>query len=262
MRPRIAIPVPNSTRIDYVLRALPQYERAVRAAGGEPVVIDVKGTNAEIAQALKLCDGVLLPGSPADVDPEKYGAQRHPKTAPADALRDNADELLLQDAYNMRKPVFAICYGLQSLNVWRTGTLDQQLPEGVKHEAGRTVAQAHSVQVSPGSNLGAILCDAGALSDGDQLVMPVNSSHHQAADVLGDGLRLVAWCPEDGVKDAVEGTAPDHFVLGVQWHPERTYEDDAASRALFHAFIQAAAQWHAQLASKQQDFESVPRKTG
>jgi len=70
-------------------------------------------------------------------------------------------------------------------------------------------------------------------------------------------LRLAAWCPEDGVKEAVEGTAPDHFVLGVQWHPERTYEDDAASRALFRAFIQAAAEWHAQLASKQQDFESV-----
>ncbi len=261
MKPRIAIPVPNSTRTDYVLRALPQYEHAVREAGGEPVVIDVKGTNAEIAQAVKLCDGVLLPGSPADVDPEKYGAQRHPKTAPADALRDNADELLLQDAYNMRKPVFAICYGLQSLNVWRTGTLDQELPAGVKHEAGRTVAQAHGVQVSPGSNLGAILRDAGALPGGGQLVLPVNSSHHQAVDVLGDGLQLVAWCPEDKVKEAVEGTAPDHFVLGVQWHPERTFEDEAASRALFRAFVKAAAEWHEQVASQQQDFESVPRKS-
>ena len=110
--------------------------RAVRAAGGEPVVIAATATNSEIAQAVKRCDGVLLPGSPADVDPEKYGAQRHPETAPADAFRDNADELLLQDAYNMRKPVFGICYGLQSLNVWRTGTLDQELPAGVKHEAG------------------------------------------------------------------------------------------------------------------------------
>jgi putative glutamine amidotransferase len=261
MKPRIAIPLPNSKRPDYVLRALPQYESAVRAAGGEPVVIDVKGTNAEIAQAVKLCDGVLLPGSPADVDPEKYGATRHPKTAPADALRDNADELLLQDAYNMRKPVFGICYGLQSLNVWRTGTLDQQLPEGVNHEAGRKVAQAHQVRVEPRSKLAAILRDAGTLPEGDEIAMPVNSSHHQAPDVLGDGLRLVAWCPEDGVKEAVEGTAPDHFVLGVQWHPERTYDDDATSRALFRAFIQAAAMWHAQLASKQQDFESLPRKT-
>jgi len=80
---------------------------------------------------VKACDGVLLPGSPADVDPEKYGAERHPDTAPADPFRDSTDELLLQDAYNMRKPVFGICYGLQSLNVWRTGTLDQAVPKGV-----------------------------------------------------------------------------------------------------------------------------------
>jgi len=259
MKPRIAIPIPNSTRTDYVLRALPQYERAVRSAGGEPVVIDVRGTNTEIAQAVKACDGVLLPGSPADVDPEKYGAQKHAKTAPADPLRDNADELLLQDAYNMRKPVFGICYGLQSLNVWRTGTLNQELPEGVKHEAGRSVAQAHHVRIAPGSQLGTILRQAGALAEGGELVMPVNSSHHQAPKVVGDGLRLVAWCPDDGVKEAVEGTASDHFVLGVQWHPERTYDEDSASRALFRAFVEAAGNWHAHLTSKQQDFESVER---
>ncbi len=259
MKPRIAIPVPNSKRPDYVLRALPQYEQAVREAGGEPVIIDVKDTNAEIAQTVKLCDGVLLPGSPADVDPEKYGAPRHPKTAPADPLRDNADELLLQDAYNMRKPVFGICYGLQSLNVWRTGTLDQELPEGVKHEAGSKVVQAHQVRIEQQSKLATILRAAGALPERDELAMPVNSSHHQAPQTLGDGLCLAAWCPEDDVKEAVEGTAPDHFVLGVQWHPERTYEEDAASRALFRAFVKAAAEWHERLASRQQDFESVER---
>ena len=73
MKPRIAIPVPNSTDTKYVMRALPQYERAIREAGGEPVIIDVKADNAEIAQQVKTCDGVLLPGSPADVDPEKFG---------------------------------------------------------------------------------------------------------------------------------------------------------------------------------------------
>jgi len=260
MKPRIAIPVPNSKRTDYVLRAMPQYESAVRAAGGEPVVIDVKGTNAEIAQAVKLCDGVLLPGSPADVDPQKYGAQKHPGTTPADPRRDNADELLLQDAYNMRKPIFATCYGLQSLNVWRTGTLAQDLPTLVKHEAGKATVRAHRVQLDPQSKLAAVLREAGALPESFGLVMAVNSNHHQAPDVLGDGLRLVAWCPEDGVKEAVEGTAPDHFVLGVQWHPERTHEDDAASRALFRAFVKAAAEWHEGRASRQQDFESVERK--
>jgi putative glutamine amidotransferase len=257
MKPRIAIPVPNSKRPLYARLALPQYERAVRNAGGEPVVIASNASSTEIAQAVKSCDGVLLPGSPADVDPEKYGAARHPDTASADPFRDNTDELLLQDAYNMRKPVFGICYGLQSLNVWRTGTLDQVLPKGVKHSAGSKVAQVHRVEIDPESKLAGILRDAGALPDSDEPMLPVNSSHRQAAQTVGDGLRLVAWSPEDGVKEAVESTAPNHFVLGVQWHPERTYDTEPASRAMFQAFIRAAARWHEQLARKQQDFESV-----
>jgi putative glutamine amidotransferase len=257
MKPRIAIPVPNSKRPLYVSIALPQYERAVRNAGGQPVVIPVNAKPAEIAQAVKACDGVLLPGSPADVDPEKYGAVRHAATAPADPFRDNTDELLLQDAFNMRKPVFGICYGLQFLNVWRTGTLSQELPPGVNHNAGRKVERAHRVQIDAGSTLATILRQAGALPESNGLTIPVNSSHHQAPGTIGDGLRLVAWCPEDGVKEAVEGTAPDHFVLGVQWHPERTCDSEPASRAMFRAFIDAAAKWHEQLDSKQQDFESV-----
>jgi putative glutamine amidotransferase len=271
MKPCIAIPVPHSTRLLYSRLSLPPYENAVRQAGGEPVIIDVNATPSEIAQAVKRCDGVLLPGSPADVDPEKYGATRHPDTARADSFRDNTDELLLQDAYNMRKPVFGICYGLQSLNVWRTGTLDQALAKGVNHRAGRKVAQAHRVAVDAESKLAAILREANALpsshradigrddasQETNDLVIPVNSSHHQAADALGDGLRLAAWCPDDGVKEAVEGTSPDHFVLGVQWHPERTCDSEPASRAIFRAFVKAAARWHEQLAHKQQDFESV-----
>ena len=259
-KPRIAIPVPNSTRPDYVERALPQYVRAIEAEGGEALVIPANATSRDIAQAVKHCDGVLLPGSPADVDPEKYGAERHPKTAPTDPFRDNADELLLQDAYNMRKPIFGICYGLQSLNVWRTGTLDQDLPGPVKHAMGSKIAQAHKVKIEPGSRLAEILRSAKAMPEGNELVMPVNSSHHQAPDAVGDGLRLVAWCPNDLVKEAVEGTAPDHFVLGVQWHPERTYDSDAASRAMFRSFLQAAREWHERLKGKQQDFESVSQE--
>ena len=260
MKPRIAIPVPNSKRPLYVSLALPQYEHAVRSAGGEPVVIPVNAKSAEIAQAVKACDGVLLPGSPADVDPEKYGAVRHAATASSDPFRDNTDELLLQDAFNMRKPVFGICYGLQVLNVWRTGTLVQVLPPGVNHNAGRKVEKAHRVEVDGGSMLAKILRQAGALPESNDASIPVNSSHHQAPGTIGDGLRLVAWCPEDGVKEAVEGTAPDHFVLGVQWHPERTCDSEPASAAMFRAFIEAAAAWHQRLATRQQDFESVGRK--
>jgi len=260
MKPRIAIPIPNSTDSSYVMRALPQYEHAIREAGGEPVIIDVTAESAAIAQKVKMCDGVLLPGSPADVDPEKYGAARHPKTEAPDILRDNTDELLLQDAYNMRKPIFGICYGLQSLNVWRTGTLDQDVPAAVNHEAGKSVVDAHTAQIDPVSKLAAILRASAVLPAGASPTIPVNSSHHQAVEIVGDGLRLVAWCPADQVKEAIEGTADDHFVLCVQWHPERTYDSDAASRALFQAFIRAAADWHKKLPLKQQDFESLPGK--
>ena len=197
------------------------------------MVIEVNATSSEIAQAVKSCDGVLLPAVRPMSIPKNMARRGIRETAPSDPIRDNTDELLLQDAYNMRKPVFGIWYGLQSLNVWRTGTLDQHLPPGVNHEAGRRVAEAHRVQVDPESKLAAILRDAGALPDSKDFVMPVNSSHHQAPETVGDGLRLVAWCPEDNVREAVEGTAPDQFVLGVQWHPERTYDSDEASQAIF-----------------------------
>jgi len=123
MKPRIAIPVPHSSNREYVERALPQYQHAIEAAGGKMVLVPLDKTQDEIAELLKRSSGVVLPGSPADVDPEKYGARKHPKTQPPDAARDAADELFLQDAYNMRKPLLGICYGLQALNVWRSGTL-------------------------------------------------------------------------------------------------------------------------------------------
>jgi putative glutamine amidotransferase len=215
-----------------VARGLPQYVAAVEQAGGEPLVIPLDRSNDEIARLASLCNAVLLPGSPADVDPQKYGeAERHPKTAPSDPPRDNVDELLLQDAFNIRKPVLAICYGLQSLNVWRTGALVQHLNTGVTHSAGAKVARAHRVEVEAGSRLARIV---GGPS------LEVNSSHHQAAAAPGDGLRVVARCPEDGTIEALEGTAPEHFVLAVQWHPERMVGDDEPSRALFRALIEAA----------------------
>lgn len=236
MRPRIAIPVPHSNT-EYAQRVLPDYTQAVEAAGGEPVVIPLEATPEETAKLLNRCQGVLLPGSKADVDPQKYGAAKHSKTEAADPLRDAADELLIQDAYNMRKPILGICYGLQSLNVWRTGTLVQdiasELNSTVNHAAGRKVPRAHNVAIESGSRLAGIL--------GAEKTLAVNSSHHQAVEVAGDGLRVVARCTEDGVIEALESTLPDQWVVAVQWHPERSYDDDAASRALFRALVEAAA---------------------
>jgi putative glutamine amidotransferase len=242
MLPRIAIPVPHSGDPAYAERALPQYEQAVAMAGGEPVRIPLDQSPAEVMKLIERCDAVLLPGSKADVDPAKYDAPRHPETAPADAKRDTVDELLLQDAYNMRKPVLGICYGLQILNVYRTGTLLQHIESPVNHAAGRKIPVAHRVDIDPGSMLGEIVAEASGT-----LEIPVNSSHHQSADVVGDGLRVVARSPEDGIVEALEGTSPDHFVLAVQWHPERSVHDDEPSRAIFRALVQAARTRHGKL---------------
>jgi putative glutamine amidotransferase len=234
-RPQIAIPEPCSYDAEYSKRALPPYVRAVEACGGDVVVIPLTLPQEEIARRITGCAAVLLPGSKADVDPEKYNRQRHAKTAPADPLRDAADELLLQDAYNLHKPVLGICYGLQSLNVWRTGTLIQHLESKVNHEARRETEIAHQVLVAQDSLL------ASKLKRGPgKEAIPVNSSHHQAADLVGDGLRVAAWCPDDGTVEAIEGTLPGHYVLAVQWHPERSFERDEPSRNLFQSFVDAA----------------------
>jgi putative glutamine amidotransferase len=244
--PRIAIPMPHSIDLEYGERAIPQYERAVALAGGEPVRIPLDRNADEVKRLAEGCDGVLLPGSNADVDPARFGQARSPHTAAADPRRDVVDDLLLEDAYARRKPVLGICYGLQSLNVHCKGSLIQHIPAflpeaaraKVDHEAGRKVAIAHTVEIESGSKLAKIVDGAGP--GARSAVLPVNSSHHQSADAIGEGLRIVARCPDDGIIEAVEGTAPDHFVIGVQWHPERSVEDDVASLAIFQALVEAA----------------------
>src|SRR5229473_5031508 len=183
MKPRIAIPLPHGSDPEYAERALPQYERAVELAGGEAVRIPLDRSPAEVMKLIERCDAVLLPGSKADVDPAKFGAARHEKTEAADPKRDTVDELLLQDAYNMHKPVLGICYGLQILNVYRSGTLVQHVESVIIHSAGRAVAKAHTVEIEPDSQLATIV---GA--DKKNVEVAVNSSHHQSADLVGDGL--------------------------------------------------------------------------
>ncbi len=237
-KPRIAIPTPTSHDEDYNQRCWPEYAAAVEGVGGEPVRIPLTLDPAETANFASSCDAVLLPGSPADVHPQKYGQEALPATAAPDLAREATDELLLQDAFHLRKPVFGVCFGLQMLNVWRGGALVQELPQQGAHAAPAGKGLEHSLRLEPeGRLLRSFFLD--------RTDPRVNSSHHQAVGVAGDGLVIAARSAGDGLVEALEGSSPENqFVLGVQWHPERSYTSDEPSRAMFTAFIAAAHRWH------------------
>jgi putative glutamine amidotransferase len=213
-----------------------------------PIRIPLDQALTEVNKIAQSCDGVLLPGSNADVDPAKFRQPASPHTAAADVRREEVDFLLLDDAYARRKPVLGICYGLQSLNVYCQGSLIQHIPDflpetarnKVDHEAGKNVAIAHTVEIERDSKLGKLLGNSVPVNGGgSKMIVSVNSSHHQSADAIGENLRVVARCPADGIIEALEGTSPDHLVVAVQWHPERS-DLDEHSRAIFRALVKAA----------------------
>jgi putative glutamine amidotransferase len=245
MGTRIAIPEPTSSDTAYNQRSLPLYIAAIEAAGATAVVVPLLESQAKVAKCIAEAQGVLLPGSGFDVDPERYGEARQPECGPADSARAAVDELLLQDAFNLRKPILAICHGVQTLNVWRNGSLIQDLKTTVNHRPGREIVEAHPVRIAEGSRL------SGLLPAGTGLEVQVNSSHHQALREAGDRLRVTAVSPQDGVIEAVELDAADHFVVGVQWHPERTYAQSPVSRAIFAEFIKSVAGWETPVISGQ-----------
>lgn len=243
MSVRIAIPEPTSSDQAYNQRSLPPYIAALQAVGATPVVIPLQESQERVAQLLGDVQGILLPGSPHDVDPQIYGEDPIAECEASDAGRTAVDELLLQDGFNLHKPILAVCYGVQALNAWRNGSLIQDLEKRIRttvdHRPGRTVLRAHPVHITPGSRLA-------ALAPPQESVDPwVNSSHHQAVGVVGDNLLVSAISPADGVVEAVELASNEHFVLGVQWHPERTYAVSALSHAIFAEFVRTAEAWEA-----------------
>jgi putative glutamine amidotransferase len=252
--PRIAIPEPTSGDPAYNQRSLPQYIHAVNSAGGIAVPIPLQESPEVQVGLVSSCAGILLPGSPADLDPTRYGQDAIAECAAKDAAREAADDLLLGHALSHGKPVLGICFGLQSMNVWRHGSLIQDLPLASKspwgststlkvdHAPGREVQDAHAVAITPGSHLSKIL-SASEEGVGDLSRLNVNSSHHQAIDSPGERLRVAARSIEDGVIEALESDDPDTFVVAVQWHPERSYDTSPASRALFGSFLTAARVW-------------------
>jgi putative glutamine amidotransferase len=220
-------------------KKLDYYFSSVRKAGGEPVDVDLDQPANALTSQLDDLDGFVLPGSPADVDPARYRAAIHPKSAPFDANREQTDGQILEHSFKTGKPVLAICFGCQFLNVYQQGTLIQDLksersevlPHGITDlpPGAKTGDLQHEATFEPGSLVARL--NGGPTGT-------INSSHHQAIDKPGKDLAVTAHAP-DGTIEAVEWTGGPGWVVGVQWHPERM-PDDGLAQALFTDFVAAA----------------------
>lgn len=233
-RPRIGITMRLELQTDrfYLSR---YYSEAIEAAGGAPVHISLIPKAEYVSAVMADLDGVLLPGSDSDIDPLRYGAEPHPNLGSVHPVKDETDLLVLDEIEKRRLPLFAICFGMQSLNVSRGGTLIQdipsQLPKAINHQQGVPRDRpSHAITLAKSSLLLSLAADERAL---------VNSHHHQAVDKVGRDLLATAWT-SDGLIEAVEDSRPDRFTLGVQWHPELGWQQDHFSQTLFERFIAAA----------------------
>ena len=233
-RPRIGIPMRIESPTDrfYLSR---HYSEAVEAAGGIPLHISLIPTEDYVASVVEALDGVLLPGSDSDVDPQRYGQQPHPKLGTVQPIKDETDLLVIAAAERKRIALLAICFGMQILNVARGGTLIQdiesQVPGAIKHEQGvPRDRRSHQVKLLSGSILE-------TLAASEQ--QSVNSHHHQAIEVIGRDLVATAWS-SDGLVEAVEDPRSDVFMMAVQWHPELGWQDDKFSQRIFGRFVTEA----------------------
>jgi putative glutamine amidotransferase len=239
-RPRIGITMRLELETDrfYLAR---HYSEAVEAAGGVPVHISLIPRRDYISAVVGELNGVLLPGSDSDIDPLRYGAEPHPHLGSVHPVKDGTDLMVLEEVERRSLPLFAICFGMQALNVSRGGTLIQdipsQLPSAIKHQQGAPRDRpSHAVTLAATSLLSSLAPDDRVL---------VNSHHHQAIERVGRNLVATA-STSDGVVEAVEDPRPGRFVLGVQWHPEIGWQHDSLSQALFNRFIAAANESHQQ----------------
>ncbi len=209
------------------------YVWAVEQAGGVPIILPVTREPDVIARYLGIVDGLLLSGG-VDVDPACYGQPAHPHLGVVDHDRDATELPLITAALDADMPIFAICRGIQTLNVALGGTLYQDLPSERPSDIGHAQNErkiprdvcTHSVTIEPHTRLGEII---GASE------MGCNSFHHQALRDVAAPLVVTGLAP-DGVIEAVE--SPRHrYVVGVQFHPEETARTDERSRRLFEAFV-------------------------
>lgn len=236
MRPLIAVAGRNlrSGRVsgwrEDALGAPAPYLHALRRAGAQEAVLlpteDVGEDQAR--QIVERFDGLLLTGG-GDVDPARYGQERHAEVAGISPSRDAFELALAKAGLDLGTPILGVCRGMQVLNVALGGTLHQHLEDlDHVHRGADQGWSAHPVRLEEGSRVAQAM---------GRTRVDCSASHHQAVDRLGTGLRAVGWA-DDRVVEAAE--MDDGWVVAVQWHPERTADTDPAQQGLFEALAERA----------------------
>jgi len=231
-RPRILVTVQSPEKAaneEVAWRKNDRYFEGVRRHGGEVVVLDETSGAAERAAAFAEMDGLLLSGG-ADLDPALYGEEPHPTTV-VEPERDRLEQAAFAAAEALGVPVFGICRGMQAVNVFRGGSLGQDLPGHNSPTYPAPEAHYHHMRLVPGSSLERILGETDAR---------VNTYHHQAVrpDQLGSGLRVAGTDGE--LVEALESADPDRWLVAVQSHPERTEFTSPEFEKLWAEFLVAA----------------------
>jgi putative glutamine amidotransferase len=210
------------------------YLESVRRAGGEPVELHYQRD--QVGEVVGRVNALMLTGG-GDVDPSLYGEAPHATFQPSEPGRDEYEIALVQAATRAGLPIFAICRGMQLLNVALGGTLVQDIPSMVNGAVHHAVPEpryaiAHEVWVATGSRLDQLMADK--LEGG---TCQVNSRHHQAVKTVAAGWDISGTAP-DGVIEAIEQPG-EVLRLAVQWHPENFWRT-GEFRPLFEGFVEAA----------------------
>lgn len=236
-KPLIAVtPYHNTEKDEPYMR--PAYLKAIRAAGGIPVILPLEAGREELAQLVDTFDGFLFSGGP-DVHPFYFGEQTHSRCGNVSMKRDRLELTLLELVMEAEKPILGICRGTQLLNIGLGGDIYQDLESQFPQEFPIAHTQpfyydipSHTVDVVPGTLL-AELAQQGTIQ--------VNSMHHQAVRNTAPCLLASGYAPENLV-EAIENPDYPTFFLGVQWHPEYLWEQNETAARIFSEFVKAARQ--------------------
>ncbi|EOH98480.1 glutamine amidotransferase, class I [Enterococcus haemoperoxidus ATCC BAA-382] len=215
---------------NYVSYTPQGFVTAIQKAGGLPLVLPISAEESAAAYISKI-DKLLLAGG-QDISPDLFGEEPHPKLEETNRNRDLFELALIKEALKQHKPIFAVCRGMQLINVALGGTLYQDLSLNsewkIKHGQQPTQPQfaTHGIEIEQGSTLYQVFGGS----------YRVNSYHHQAINVLAPSLKVTAKS-SDGIAEAIESTDANQRLLGVQWHPELRFDIDTKEFALFDYFV-------------------------